>query len=264
MKFLFILVKKAYYKQALKYHPDRVTEEEKEDATEKFKILAKVHEVLSSDDRRKLYDEQGIVDDDDDEKFGASWLEAFKHLFKPISDSDIDNYRKQYIGSEIERGDIKKAYVNGKGCINYLMEHVPFMSVEDEPRIADIINEMIKSEDVPEFIAFTNEPKSKRDRRHKKYARESKEAEEIKEKMKKQNDENDLAKQIMKRNQDRGNNFDSFMDKLMEKYGNAEDDEEYDVKDLGKKVQKGKKKTSLGREKKETPIKSGRVTKNKK
>lgn len=191
-------------------------------------------------------------------------MEAFKNLFKPITDSDIDNYRKDYVGSEIERGDIKKAYVNGKGCINYLMEHVPFMGVEDEPRIAEIINEMIKSEEVPEFKAFTNEPRSKRDRRHKKYGREAKEAEELKEKLKKQNDENDLAGQIMKRNQERGNTFNSFMDQLLEKYGNAEDDEEYDVKDLGKRVQKGKKKSPPNKEKKETPIKSGRVTKNRK
>jgi DnaJ homolog subfamily C member 9 len=192
-------------------------------------------------------------------------LDAFKNIFKPISESDIDNYRKSYIGSEIERTDIKKAYVNGKGCINYLMEHVPFMLVEDEPRIADIINEMIKSEEVPEFKAFTNEPKSKRDRRHKKYARESREAEEIKAKMmSKQNDENDLAKQIMKRNEERGGTFNSFMDKLLEKYGNVEDDEEFDVKSLGKKIQKGKKKNPPSKEKKETPIKSGRVTKNKK
>jgi DnaJ homolog subfamily C member 9 len=82
----------------LKVHPDRVPEEEKENATEKFKVLAKINEVLNDDSRRALYDEQGIIDDDDDEKFGSTWLEAFKTLFKPISDSDIDNYRREYVG----------------------------------------------------------------------------------------------------------------------------------------------------------------------
>lgn len=53
------LVKKAYYKKALLVHPDRVSETEKEEATEKFKILAKINEVLSDDNRRGLYDEQG-------------------------------------------------------------------------------------------------------------------------------------------------------------------------------------------------------------
>lgn len=95
---IFIIVKKAYYKQALKVHPDRVPEAEKEEATEKFKVLAKINEVLSDDNRRALYDEQGTIDEDDDEQFGSTWLEAFKTLFKPITDSDIDNYRKEYVG----------------------------------------------------------------------------------------------------------------------------------------------------------------------
>lgn len=52
------LVKKAYYKVALRVHPDRVPEEEKEEATEKFKILAKLNEVLSDKNKKALYDEQ--------------------------------------------------------------------------------------------------------------------------------------------------------------------------------------------------------------
>jgi DnaJ family protein C protein 9 len=267
--FSLISVKKAYYKKALKYHPDRVAEEEKENATEAFKILAKVHEVLSDDNKRALYDEQGIVDDDDDEKL-STWLEAFKSLFKPITDSDIENYRKEYIGSELEKSDLKKAYVNGKGCINYIMEHVPFMNVEDEPRFHEIINEWIKSEEVPEFKAFTNEPKSKRERRHKKYARESKEAQKIKEKMdEKKNDENDLALAIAKRQETRQKGFSSFLDQLASKYGHndEDDDDEVQLKDIAKKVKKSSgqtKKTPVGKAPKKTPIKSGRVTKKKK
>lgn len=99
---LQISVKKAYYKQALKVHPDRVPEEEKKEATEKFKVLAKINEALSDDNRRALYDEQGIIDDDDDEKLSC-WLEAFKNLFKPISDSDIDNYKKEFVGKFIRK-----------------------------------------------------------------------------------------------------------------------------------------------------------------
>lgn len=169
------------------------------------------------------------------------------------------------LGSELEKSDLKKAYMNGKGCINYMMEHIPFMGIEDEERFHEIIDDWIKNEEVPDFTTFTNEPKSKRERRHKKYARESKEAEKIKEKMQKnreQNSENDLFKQIAKRNEARSNSFGSFMDQLMEKYGNEEDDESIDIKDLGKKVQKGKKKKPVNKEKKkETPIKAGRVSK---
>lgn len=142
-----------------------------------------------------------------------------------------------------------------------MMEHIPFMGVEDEPRFHEIVNEWIKNDEVEEFKAFTDEQKAKRDRRHKKYARESKEAEKLKEKLKQQNNENDLAKQIMKRNEDRASNFGSFLDKLMEKYGNEDDDEEVDMRDLGKRTQRGRKKEKPGKEKKETPIKAGRVSK---
>lgn len=210
------------------------------------------------------------MDDDDNDKNITTWLEAFKHLFKPISESDINNYHKEYVGSELEKSDIKKAYMNGKGCINYMMEHVPFMSVEDEPRIHEIINKWIEDKEVPEFAAFTKEPKSKRERRHKKYARESKEAEKIKAKMdQEKNDENELAKQIMLRQENRAKGFDSFLDKLAEKYSNGADDEEDDLyEEAGMKYAKKKAKkagtSGTPKAKKETPIKKGRVEKKKK
>lgn len=93
---------------------------------------------LPDKNRKALYDEQGIVEDDDD-NFGSSWLEAFKCLFKPLSDEDINNYQKTYVGSELEMTDIKKSYINGKGCLNYIHDHVPFLTVEDEPRVIEMV-----------------------------------------------------------------------------------------------------------------------------
>ena len=57
--FLNGLVKKAYYKQSLRVHPDRVTDDEKENATEKFQTLGKVYSILSDKEKRKIYDETG-------------------------------------------------------------------------------------------------------------------------------------------------------------------------------------------------------------
>lgn len=42
-------------------------------------------------------------------------------------------------GSELEKADLKKAYLNCKGCINQMMNCIPFMAVEDEPRFQDIV-----------------------------------------------------------------------------------------------------------------------------
>lgn len=49
-------IKKAYRKLALEYHPDRNKSKE---AEEKFKEITKAYEVLSSDDKRKMYDQLG-------------------------------------------------------------------------------------------------------------------------------------------------------------------------------------------------------------
>lgn len=216
-------ITKAYYKLALKVHPDRVSEEEKEIATEKFKVLTKLHLVLTTKEKRALYDEQGIVGDDDDEAFGANWMDTWRQFFKPISEEDITNYEKQYVGSDLEKTDIKKAYLNGNGCMDFIFNSVPFMTIESEPRIIEIVKEMIQKEEVPEYQLFLNEPKAKRTRRHKKYAREAKEADELKEQMATA----DLEKQIMKRQKERQNGFHSFLDSLVSKYGgNIEDDSE--------------------------------------
>lgn len=54
-----IAVRKAYYKLSLKVHPDRVPADEVEQATKKFQALGKIYEVLSDDEKRAVYDEDG-------------------------------------------------------------------------------------------------------------------------------------------------------------------------------------------------------------
>lgn len=233
-------IKKAYYKISLKVHPDRVKDGEKEEATEKFKILSKIYSVLSDKDKRTLYDEKGIIDDEDDDSLGAKWLAMWQKFFKPITDDDIVNFEKKYVGSDLERNDIKKAYVNGKGCFNYMMETVPFMSCEDEPRILEIVKRMIDSGEVPEYKSFTEEPKTKRDRRHKRYAKEAREANELKKKLNKPT--SSLEQQIASRQSQRENGFLSLIDRITQRYGNGEDDVEENAISFDEYVQ-GKKKT---------------------
>ncbi|XP_075146076.1 J domain-containing protein CG6693 [Haematobia irritans] len=266
-------LKKAYYKLSLLVHPDRVPEAQKTDATEKFKLISKLYETLSDKDKRALYDEQGIIDDDDDNLEGKlnNWLELWRKLFKPITTEDINNYEKSYVGSDLEKADIKKAYLNGKGCINYMMNSVPFMKVEDEPRIQEIVLKMIEDEEVPEYKAFTQEPEMKRKKRHKKYARESKEAKEILAKIEAKNKKkadaagsSGLEQAIMRRQQSREDGFNTLMDKLMAKYGNEDDEEVVDFDALGKSRGKKKGQKKAAKDKEDSvlhTVKSGKVHK---
>ncbi len=52
-------IKKAYRSKALKYHPDRVTEDKKKAAEEKFKEISEAYGVLSDPKKRQLYDQYG-------------------------------------------------------------------------------------------------------------------------------------------------------------------------------------------------------------
>lgn len=130
---------------------------------------------------------------------------------------------------------------------------------------------------VPEFKQFVEEPKAKRNRRHKKYAREAKEADTVKrdiEKKSKKENGSSLSDMIMKRHAERESAADNFFDKLLEKYGDADDSDEYilPAKKLKKTVAKktntanGKnsnKSASNGEKDSLNKVKSGRVKKTK-
>ena len=52
-------IKKAYKKMALKWHPDRVPPEKKDEAQTKFQEIGEAFEVLSDPEKKKIYDQVG-------------------------------------------------------------------------------------------------------------------------------------------------------------------------------------------------------------
>ena len=161
-------MKKAYHKLSLKVHPDRVPESEKEEATEKFKVLGKIHSILSCKEKRSIYDETGCIDEEDHVFGDFDWMSYWKAVFKPISEKDINDYEKKYKNSSEEAMDLKKAYLNGKGDMDFILESVPFTNCDEEPRLREIINRFIEDGEVPEFELFKNEPPKKAARRKRK------------------------------------------------------------------------------------------------
>lgn len=77
-----------------------------------------------------------------------------------------------YEGSEREAEEIKEAYTAGSGCINFIFEMVPFVTIQDEGRIINMISRWIEQGVVPDFDMFSKEPKAKRVRRHKKFSKQ--------------------------------------------------------------------------------------------
>ncbi|KAF2880195.1 hypothetical protein ILUMI_25996 [Ignelater luminosus] len=203
-------IKKAYYKLSLLVHPDRVEEARKAVATEKFKILGKIHSVLQDPNKRKVYDDCG--DFDEELESLNNWMDYWRAMFKKISTKDIDNYKKEYIGSETEIYDIKRAYVGSKGSMDRILEMVPFSECDSEPRIIEIVREMVNNGEVEEYSCFFNEPQKNKNKRRRKWEQEKKEAEEL------NISDDDIALQIQKQQEKREKHMDDFMKQLEAKY----------------------------------------------
>jgi DnaJ family protein C protein 9 len=146
---------------------------------------------------------------------------------------DIANFEKEYKESEEELADLKQAYLDGKGDMNFILDNVLCATLEDEPRFANILCSLIKEKDIPDFAKFSKESKKSKTNRKRRLEGEKAEAEEAaKELGMNGNDENSLRNMIMKRQQSREKEMDGFFDHLAAKYGGG---------DKKKTTKKGKK-----------------------
>uniref|UniRef100_A0A1B6KEC9 J domain-containing protein n=1 Tax=Graphocephala atropunctata TaxID=36148 RepID=A0A1B6KEC9_9HEMI len=215
-------VRKAYHKQSLLCHPDRVEENQKLHATEKFKVLGKVHSILSDTEKRAVYDQTGTWDDDEESEFeGQDWMEYWRMMFKKITLKDIEKYEKEYKGSDDELRDLKKAYEGGKGDMDKIYEMVPFVKLEDEERIRKRIQKLIDAQELPSYVLFQNEPQAKRDRRMRKLKKEADEAEEECRKHKMDEEDSGLGDLVQAIQARRQASNDNFLDALEKRYSKS-------------------------------------------
>lgn len=230
-------IRTAYRKAALKHHPDKASEDQKEEAHTKFQEVAFAYAILSDEKRRRRYDTTGNTSEsldleDDDFDWSSFFREQFENV---VTEETINEFAKSYKGSEEERGHVLEMYTKHKGAMTKLYEEVMLSDMlEDEDRFRGIIDKAIAEGEVEEYPKYANETDAQRKKRienvKKNREREAKAAEkaakEIEEdpeskpnrsKAKKgKGDVSDLAAMIQQRQKGRA---EGFFDHLEEKYG---------------------------------------------
>lgn len=215
-------IKKAYYRLSLRYHPDKCTDESlKEECKFKFQLLGKIYSILSDEEKKKLYDECGLIDGEE-ELFGKSdmdWDAYWHTMFKKVTEEDIVNFFKEYKNSPQEREDLLNIYEKHKGNLTKIIEEmISEDSIVDEERFKKILGEAIEKKEIESFEAFVNEDKKKAAKRKAKYEKEAEEAEQLKKEKKLDDTEASLKAAILQNAERRKNQTEDLLSRLEEKF----------------------------------------------
>lgn len=139
-------VKRKYYNLALVYHPDRVAQDKREEASNKFNIVHNAYSILSDAEKKKLYDNGSDI------LFTKTTIAAqWEHYLKPVNNNDIEKARNKYQGSEREDRDLIREFKIGNGSMTHLLNTIPFMRVEDKNRILESLKELMSTEKIPKL-----------------------------------------------------------------------------------------------------------------
>ncbi|KAE8734398.1 Chaperone protein dnaJ 6 [Hibiscus syriacus] len=226
-------IKKAYYKLALRLHPDKNPGDE--EGKEKFQQLQKVMSILGDEEKRAVYDHTGCVDDDLAGDVVENLKTFFRTMYKKVTEADIEQFEANYRGSESEKKDLIDLYKKYKGNMNKLFCSMLCSEPKlDSHRFKDLLDEAIAAVDgylSMIFLCFFWP--FRRIERNQAYQKWAKKVSEIKpptsplrrkEKSTKQS-ESDLFAIISERRSERKDRFDSLFSSLVSKYGGNADSE---------------------------------------
>ena len=201
-------IKKAYRRLVFVYHPDKNKTDP--DAGSKFANITRAYKILSNPDSRRIYDETGDYDDEDEGKINiAETLNYFRKIYSP---KDIESFHDKYINSKDEEEDLINFYNSNGGDIKKILEWIPYSTNDDVQRYIKIYEKLFKKKTLTKTKKF-DETKNKVELL-KEDAEEAKEA---------QKEMDNLTKAIIGNKRKR--NFSNYLDNLKERYAKDEDDD---------------------------------------
>ena len=227
-------IKKAYRRLVFVYHPDKNKTDP--DAGSKFANITRAYKILSNPDSRRIYDETGDYDDEDEGKINiAETLNYFRKIYSP---KDIESFHDKYINSKDEEEDLINFYNSNGGDIKKILEWIPYSTNDDVQRYIKIYEKLFKKKTLTKTKKF-DETKNKVELL-KEDAEEAKQA---------QKEMDNLTKAIIGNKRKR--NFSNYLDNLKERYAkDEEDDGEIDDAEFEKiKSTMGKKKKTKSKSK---------------
>lgn len=152
-------LRKAYYRTALRYHPDKNPYQPTE-AAKMFHAITAAYQILCNAELRAEYDETGIIpQNDDDDDFNTDgkdnpWKDYFDRIFGKVSLGDIEAFSMQYKCSDEEKRDVIKEFVAQKGNLVKMMDYVMLSEPRDAQRwVEDYIQPAIDSGEVQSLYA---------------------------------------------------------------------------------------------------------------
>ena len=246
-----IEIKRAYKRLCLKYHPDKLQQNQSEPEVDQD-FFAKVqfsYSILSDGVRRQRYDQTGnLAEFDMDEEDGFNWKEYFDSLNDKITIDMIQEDKVKYQNSEEEKQDIISNFIYYEGDFLKLFELIPHLEFteEEEARAFKIIElelpdieESLDLQTLKSWEKYKKLRKTKVRQMLKKLAKEAKEAEELEKMIKdkgkrKLRNESDLGALIRSRQANRLDDLintleTKYVDKKGSKRGRAEvDDDEFE------------------------------------
>ena len=134
-------IRKAYKRLVFLCHPDKNKNDP--NASTKFSSISRAYKILSNPESRKLYDETGEYDEENEGEINIT--ETLNYFRKIYSPKDIESFEKKYVNSKDEEEDLINFYNENGGDIKKILEWIPFSKNEDVQRYIKIYEKLFKN-----------------------------------------------------------------------------------------------------------------------